>query len=250
MQGWVKVYREILENATACKSAEHFTVLMYLQLKATHKEINTTFAGKAITLKAGQIITGRRQIAERFNMNESKVQRILKDLEHDNLIQQITSNKNRLITVNAYCEAMAADQKKQQEQQQEKHQQLPLDAFISAWNELGVGKIKKIVGKRLQRTNAIIQEYSIEDYFTAIANISKSGYLHGNNERNWIITYDWFVELDNFYKVLEGQYNITITPRLNTRAYGDMLEHGDLLEDIDELETKYIDKKLKGYRAE
>lgn len=99
MEGWVKYHRKTLDNPIICKSCEHFTIWGYLLLNATHQDYDTIFKGKRITLKPGQLITGRKSIAERFKMNETKVQRVLKDFENNQQIEQQTSNQNRLITI-------------------------------------------------------------------------------------------------------------------------------------------------------
>ena len=41
----------------------------------------------------------------------------------------------------------------------------------------------------------------------AIGNIEKSSFLKGQNDRGWVITFDWFVKPNNFIKVLEGNYD-------------------------------------------
>ena len=89
----------MLDNPVVCKDSEYFAVWCYLLLNATHKEKQVLFAGKKITLKAGQLITGRVKIAEHFKISESKVQRILKTYENEQQIEQQISNKNRLITI-------------------------------------------------------------------------------------------------------------------------------------------------------
>ena len=71
------------------------------------------FKGKRITLKRGQLITGRKSIAEKLKIDENKVQRILKTLENEHQIEQQSSNKNRLITIVSW------DKYQQDEQQNE-----------------------------------------------------------------------------------------------------------------------------------
>jgi hypothetical protein len=99
MQGWISLHRKILDNPIVCKNSDYFSVWCYLLLKATHKEREVLFKNEVITLKKGQLITGRKSIASKFNITESKVQRILKRLEIEQQIEQQTSTKNRLITV-------------------------------------------------------------------------------------------------------------------------------------------------------
>jgi len=99
MEGWVKLHRKILENPVVCKDSEYFSIWIYLILNATHSTYKVLFAGSQIELKSGQLITGRKSISEKFNIDESKVQRVLKTLEIEQQIKQQTSNKNRLITI-------------------------------------------------------------------------------------------------------------------------------------------------------
>ena len=75
--GYVKIYRKLLDNPIICKDSDYFSVWIYLLLNATHTEYDTIFKNERITLKSGQLITGRRVIAEKFNIDENKVQRII-----------------------------------------------------------------------------------------------------------------------------------------------------------------------------
>jgi len=74
-------------------------VWVILLHKATHKELSADFAGNFITLKPGQLITGRKALAEISGVNEHKVDRILKRLESEHRIEQHTTPFNRLISI-------------------------------------------------------------------------------------------------------------------------------------------------------
>jgi DnaD/phage-associated family protein len=71
------------------------------------------FKGERVTLKRGQLLTGRKSISEKLKIDENKVQRILKSLENEHQIEQQKSNKNRLITIVSW------DKYQQDEQQNE-----------------------------------------------------------------------------------------------------------------------------------
>jgi hypothetical protein len=98
-KGWIKIHRSILDNPITCKDSDHFAIWSYLLLNATHSEKDFVFKGSKITLKSGQLITGRKSISKAFKCSESKVQRVLKALENEQQIEQQTSNANRLITI-------------------------------------------------------------------------------------------------------------------------------------------------------
>ena len=113
MEGWIKLYRKMLDNPIITKDSDYLSVWIYLLLNTTHKEYDVLFKGKRITLQKGQLLTGRKSISEKLKIDENKVQRILKTLENEHQIEQQNSNKNRLITIVSW------DKYQQDEQQNE-----------------------------------------------------------------------------------------------------------------------------------
>ncbi|WP_179088649.1 hypothetical protein [Paenibacillus amylolyticus] len=115
MDGWIKLHRKTLDNPVVCKDADHLAVWMYLLMNATHKEHPAVFAGEKIILQPGQLITGRQKIAEKFSVNESKVQRILKKFEIEHQIEQRTSNNKRLISILSWADYQSSEQQNEQQ---------------------------------------------------------------------------------------------------------------------------------------
>ena len=99
MEGYIKLYRKLLENPIVCKDGDYLAVWIYILLNATHKEMPSIFKGNKIILKPGQLLTGRKAIGAKLKISESKVHRILKCYESEHMIEQHTSNQNRLVTV-------------------------------------------------------------------------------------------------------------------------------------------------------
>jgi uncharacterized phage protein (TIGR02220 family) len=97
--GWISLHRKMLANPVICKDSDHLAVWVYLLLSATHKGMGACFKGKRITLNPGQLITGRKSIAKKLGVNESKVKRILILFESEHQIDRQRSNKNSLVTV-------------------------------------------------------------------------------------------------------------------------------------------------------
>ena len=84
-----------------------------------------------------------------------------------------------------------------------------INQIINLWNSLD-GNIPKITAlntgtKRYKLLNARINEYGLDDVIKAIKNIRQSRFLQGY-VNDFAITFDWFVRLNNFIKVLEGNY--------------------------------------------
>ncbi len=112
---YIKLYRRILNNPVVCKDADHFAIWVYLLLVATHTEREKIFKGKKITLNPGQLITGRIAISEKLSISQSKVQRVLKNLENEQQIEQQTSNRNRLITILNWNDYQGSEQRIEQQ---------------------------------------------------------------------------------------------------------------------------------------
>ena len=110
MEGWIKSYRAILDNPIVCKDADHYAVWGYLLHNAAHTPTDAMFNGKRITLQPGQLITGRRKIAEMFRIDESKVRRILTLFESEQQIEQRPTNTSTLISVCNWEIYQGADQ--------------------------------------------------------------------------------------------------------------------------------------------
>lgn len=102
MEGWLMLHRKILDDPIIAKDRDYLAVWVYLLLNTTHKEYDVIFQGERITLKKGQLLTGRKSISDELEIDESKVQRILKTFEKNNQIKQKTCNKNSLITIVAW----------------------------------------------------------------------------------------------------------------------------------------------------
>lgn len=97
--GFVKIHRKMLDNPVVCKDADHLAIWVWLLLKATWSEADVTFHGERITLKPGQLTTGRKVIAKELGVSESKVQRVLSEFESEHQIEQLTDHKCRLISI-------------------------------------------------------------------------------------------------------------------------------------------------------
>lgn len=112
--GWIKLYRCLLDNPIVCKDGDYLSVWVFLLLNAAHTEHDVTFAGKRYTLKSGELTTGRKVISSQLHMSESKVQRILKTFENEHQIEQRTDRQCRLISIVNWDEYQSDEQRNEQ----------------------------------------------------------------------------------------------------------------------------------------
>ena len=114
-QGWIKLHRELLDNPVVTKDNDYLAVWIYLLLEATHSEVKRDFNGEFITLKKGQLITGRKSINSILKISESKIQRILKTFESEQQIEQQTNGKGRLISILNWDKYQKSEQQSEQQ---------------------------------------------------------------------------------------------------------------------------------------
>ena len=108
--GYIKLYRKMLQNPIVCKDSDYLSLWIYLLLNATHSEYPERFRGEKIILKPGQLITGRKRISEKLSISESKVTRIINKFISEQQIEQQTSNENRLISILNWNEYQGSEQ--------------------------------------------------------------------------------------------------------------------------------------------
>ena len=97
-QGWIKFYRSILQKGYY-RNSKYVHLWVHLLLKVNHKENEFMFDGGIIKAKAGQVLTGRKQLALETGISETTIERILDLFEKEGQIGQQKNNKFRLITV-------------------------------------------------------------------------------------------------------------------------------------------------------
>lgn len=91
------------------------------------------------------------------------------------------------------------------------------ESVVKSWNEVCVGrKIKPVSAvhansNRKYKLSALCNKFGVDEIIDTIFKIPDSEYLCGNNSTGWTISFDWFIELDHFVKVQEGQYETKAT---------------------------------------
>lgn len=115
MNGWIKLHRKMWQNPVVTKDSDHLAVWIYLLTHATHQEHDTLWKGMRITLRPGQLITGRKKLSSETRIEQHKIDRILKHFKNEQQIEQQTSNKGSLISILAWDKYQISEQQNEKQ---------------------------------------------------------------------------------------------------------------------------------------
>jgi biotin operon repressor len=114
MEGWIKLHRSIIDSA-AFDDSDVLKVWIWLLCNVAYDEHDIVYLGKVISLKKGQIVTGRQKMSQQIGMSENKIYRAINILKSLGNISVKSNNRFSLITVENWL-------KYQQDQQQTEQQ--------------------------------------------------------------------------------------------------------------------------------
>lgn len=205
--GFVKLYRKILDNPIICKDADYFTVWIYLLLSATHTEYDGVFKNERITLKPGQLITGRKIIADKFKIDENKVQRILKNLEKQHQLEQQTSSQNRLVTIINWNEYQLRQQDEQPVNNERTTSEQPVNTNKNVKNVKNIykeyGEYKNVFFTNEQYTK-LLKEFP-NDYLARIQKLDDYIQSTGKKYKDCLATIRNWAKKDGYKKPSERE---------------------------------------------
>jgi hypothetical protein len=121
-EGYIKLYRSLLDNPVM-KNPEIAWLWCILLLSANHKKKSFIFNGKKQVVKAGQLITGRKQLSKLTGLSESKIYRALNYFESEQQIKQQKNNKFTLITILNWSKYQGNGTAKEQQFEQQMNNQ-------------------------------------------------------------------------------------------------------------------------------
>ena len=83
-----------------------------------------------------------------------------------------------------------------------------ISEWMSKFNSIGgLQKVRKATVKDEMSVSTILSHFSAEDINETFDKLSKSDFLRGYNNKNWSASFTWFIDLDNFTKVFNGNYD-------------------------------------------
>ena len=101
MEGYIKLWRKMMLTSFY-KDSHAYHLATHLIMKANHKDNRFVFNNKEVTIKRGQMITGRNKLSEETGMTSSMIHRKLTLFKNVGFITVKSNNKFSLITICNY----------------------------------------------------------------------------------------------------------------------------------------------------
>jgi hypothetical protein len=246
MQGWIKIHRDLLDNELwSDKPFTKGQAWVDLLLLANHKDKNVLIGSHTEMVERGSFITSELKLMERWGWGRKKVKLFLNFLESQKMIERNANNKRTAITIVNYgfyqdCDLPKEQQKnskrtaKEQQRdsrgtakghkQERKNERMKeyidtdvsiyqhsIQSIIDAWNQLEPYGIKMIYrinlgSKRCTSLIALLEQFGEEKVIQAVDKVKQSDFLQGKTDTKFSLNFDWFINPDNFEKILDGKY--------------------------------------------
>ena len=247
MQGWIKIHRDLLDNELwSDKPFTKGQAWVDLLLLANHKDKNVLIGSHTEMVERGSFITSELKLMERWGWGRKKVKLFLNFLESQKMIERNANNKRTAITIVNYGFYQDCDLPKEQQKnskgtakgqqrnsrgtakghkQERKNERMKeyidtnvsikqhsIQSIIDAWNQLGPYGIKMIYrinpgSKRCTSLIALLEQFGEEKVIQAVDKVKQSDFLQGKTDTRFSLNFDWFINPNNFVKVLEGKYD-------------------------------------------
>lgn len=116
--GYIKLYRSLKKYKYYKDSCYvHLWIHLLMNARRHPKQID------GITVQPGQILTGRKKLAQETGISESKIQRILAKLVSEQQVKQHTTNKYRLITISNWPQYQQHEHPTEQQESEQHYEQ-------------------------------------------------------------------------------------------------------------------------------
>ena len=140
-RGYIKLHRKFL-NWYGSGSSTRVNLWVHLLLNANHADQKFLFNGEPIVVKRGSFITGRLKLSIDTGISESYTQKLLKEFEKEGMLEQQTTNRNRLITITCWNEYQVEEQQKDNRKTTERQQKDTNKNVKNIKNEKNIYNIK------------------------------------------------------------------------------------------------------------
>lgn len=275
MQGWIKIHRDLLDNELwSDKPFTKGQAWVDLLLLANHRDKNVLLGNCTELVERGSFITSELKLMERWGWGRKKVKLFLNFLESQKMIERNANNKRTAITIVNYGFYQDCDLPKEQQKdskrtakeqrrdstgtakehkQERKNERMKeyidtnvsikqhsIQSIIDAWNQLEPYGIKMIYrinpgSKRYTSLIALLEQFGEEKVIQAVDKVKQSDFLQGKTDARFSLNFDWFINPNNFAKILDGKYDEKFKKQTKNNNNFERRHY-----DMDDLESKLL----------
>lgn len=118
------------------------------------------------------------------------------------------THSNTQLTLNQHTPNTNKEYKEYKKERIEEYT-IPPEQVQSAFNSICTNMMpcQILTKNRLDKIKALISQANTDDIKEVFARANESNYLIGKNDRGWRATFDWLIDIDNFTKVKEGNFD-------------------------------------------
>lgn len=245
-----------------------------LLLLANHRDKNVLLGNCTELVERGSFITSELKLMERWGWGRKKVKLFLNFLESQKMIERNANNKRTAITIVNYGFYQDCDLPKEQQKdskrtakeqrrdstgtakehkQERKNERMKeyidtnvsikqhsIQSIIDAWNQLEPYGIKMIYrinqgSKRYTSLIALLEQFGEEKVIQAVDKVKQSDFLQGKTDTRFSLNFDWFINPNNFAKILDGKYDEKFKKQMKNNNNFERRQY-----DMDDLESKLL----------
>ena len=245
-EGYIKLFRSMTKwewySDTNTKA-----VFLHLLLNANLEE--TRYMNHVIP--KGGLVIGRKRLAESLGISEQNVRTALNHLKLTNEITIESTNRFSIVTIvnwekyqaskrqatnkstnNLTNNQPAVNQQLTTEKEYKNKELKNIREEINKEDKLCFSvsdyeqvqnifndvcfhfKICSVITKtRSDKIKKLLRQYSFEEIKEVFEKANGCDFLQGKNEQAWTATFDWLIEIDNFVKVKEGNFDNALKPK-------------------------------------
>jgi len=112
--GFIKLFR-CIEDSFFWNDSQAVHLWIQLLLSANHKDKEMLLSGEKVIIKSGHFVCSRNTLSLKTGINESKIQRILKVFESEQMIEQQMNSKYRMISISNWNKYQGSEQVNEQQ---------------------------------------------------------------------------------------------------------------------------------------
>ena len=229
--GYIKLYRSILKwewwdhiNTTR--------VFIWLLLNAQWED----YRYRGYKVPRGSLVIGRKRMSKDLRMSEQSIRTALEHLKSTNEITIQSTNKFSLVTIVNWDKYQGKDDEINQQTNQQINQQstnnqpttnhiirnkeyknirreeysvADCEALQNLFNDVcyNFSACRNLTKTRLEKVRILLSEFALDDIKKVFEKANGSDYLTGKNDRGWRAGFDWIIDVDNFVKIQDGNFD-------------------------------------------